>query len=115
MADDRVVAVAESTATLERHVSMSCSGTRNLNVWTRGVLMGGGDVASSVRIGMYMVPRTPLWYKNELVRVVVLPIWSVRRLGSHMVRWSMYVAWLGWCGGVKVEVLAHSHLKNGRD
>ena len=32
MTDARAVAVAESTAILEHHVSMSCSGTGNLNV-----------------------------------------------------------------------------------
>ena len=40
MADARAMAVAESIVTFERHVSMSCSGTGNLNVWTRGVLVG---------------------------------------------------------------------------
>jgi hypothetical protein len=115
MADARAVSVAESTATLERHVSMSCSGIGNLNMWTRGVLMGGRALASSVRAGMGRVSKTPLWYKNEVMRVVVLPICSARCLGFHMVRWSMHVAWPGWCGGVKVGVSAPSHLRNGRD
>jgi len=49
MADARAVAVAESAATLERNVSMFCSGTENLNVWTRGVLVGGGVATSLVK------------------------------------------------------------------
>ena len=92
MADARAVAGAEFTATLERHISMSCSGTRNLNVWTRGVLVGRGAVACSVWTEIRMVPKTPLWSKNEVLRVVVLPICSARCLGSHMVRWSTHVA-----------------------
>jgi hypothetical protein len=47
IADTKAVAVDEATATLERHVSMTCSGTRNLNVepmcpsgWRSGGLLG---------------------------------------------------------------------------
>ena len=112
MADARAVAVAKATATLERHVSMSCSGAGNLNVWTRGVLVGGEAVASSVRTGMCMVPKSPFWSKNEVARVVIpLLIWSARCLESQMARWSMHIAWLGWYGGVKVGVLAPSTSK----
>jgi hypothetical protein len=67
MVNARAVAVAGSTATLDRHVSVSYSGTGNLNVWTRGVLVSGGVVTSPVRTGICMVPKTPLWYKNEVV------------------------------------------------
>jgi len=109
------VVVADSTTTLERHVSMSFSGTGNMNVWTRGVLAGGGAVASSVRTGTCIVPKTPVWSKKEVVRMVVPPIWPTRCLGSQMVRWSMHVARPGWCGGVKVKVSAPSHIKHGRD
>ena len=59
MADFRAVAAAESTATLECHISMSYSGTGTTNVWTRGVLAGGGAVASSVRTGINMFSKTP--------------------------------------------------------
>jgi len=62
--------VVESTTTLERHVFMSCSGTGNMNVRTRGVLVCGGVVASSVRTGIGMVPMTPVWSKKEKGRVV---------------------------------------------
>ena len=44
IAGARAVVVAESAATLDRHVSVSCSGIGNLHVWTRGVLVGGGVV-----------------------------------------------------------------------
>jgi hypothetical protein len=74
MADARAVAVAESTATLERHVSMSCSGTENLNARTQGVVVGGGAVNSPIRTGICMAPKNALWYKKEVVRVVVSPI-----------------------------------------
>jgi len=74
MADDRAIAAAKSTATLDRHVSMACSGTGNENVWTRGVLVGGGALAFSVRTGRSMVPKTPLWSKKEVGRVIVSPI-----------------------------------------
>ena len=86
MADARALAAAESTAIVERHVSMPCSGTINLNVRTRGVMLGGGAVASLVRTGICMIPKFPLLFKNEVVRVVVHPIWSARCLGSQMVR-----------------------------
>ncbi len=86
MADERVIAMDESTATSERHVSVTCSGTGNKSVGTRGVLGGGGAVASSVRTGIRMVPRTPLWSKKEVERVVVSPICVESRRGSHMVR-----------------------------
>ena len=73
-AGERATAVDESTATLERHVFMACSGTGNISVGIRGVLGGGGAMASSVRSGICMVPRTPLWSKKEVERVVVSPI-----------------------------------------
>ena len=56
MADERAIAANESTANLERHVSMACSGTRNKSVGTRCILGGGGSRASSVRTGICMVP-----------------------------------------------------------
>ena len=93
MAEARTVAVAESTATLERQVSVSCSGTGNLNVGTRGVQVSGLAVTPSIKTGIRMVPKTPLWSKNEVMRVVVPLIWSSRCFGSQMVRWSIYVAW----------------------
>ncbi len=83
MAAARAVAEAESTATLERHVSMSGSGTGNLNVWTLGGLGGGCVVSASLRIGRRMLPMTPLWSKNEVVRVVVPPL----RLQDAPVLW----------------------------
>ncbi len=86
MADEREIAVDESTATLERHVSMACSGTGNMSVGTRGVLAGGGAMASSVRTGIRMLPRTFLWSKKEVERVVVSPICVESCRGSHMVR-----------------------------
>jgi hypothetical protein len=86
MVDERVIAVDASTATLERHDSMACSGTGNKSVGTCGVLGGGGAVASSVRTGIRMVPRTPLWSKKEVERVVVSPIYVESCRGSHMVR-----------------------------
>ena len=116
MTDTRVVAAAESTATLERHVSMSCSGTGNLNVYTRCVLTGGEVEASSIRTGISTVPMTLLSYKNEVGRVLVPPIWSARCLGSQMMRWSMHIAGPGWCGCLKVKDSAFSHLqKEGLD
>ena len=86
MADERVIAVDESIATLERHVSIACSGTGNKSVGTQGVLGGKGAVASSVRTGIRMVPRTLLWSKKEVERVVVSPIYVESCIGSHMVR-----------------------------
>jgi hypothetical protein len=86
MTDARVVTEAESTSTLERHVSRACSGTRNLNVWTRGGRGGGGAVSPSVRTGILMCPRTPLWSKKEVARVVVSPTWAVRRPKFQIVR-----------------------------
>jgi len=62
-----------------------------------------------------MVPKTPLLSKNEVVRVVVPSIWSERCLGFQMLRWSMYVALPGWCGGVKVGITTPSHIITGRD
>ncbi len=118
MANARAVAVAESTDTLERHVSMSCSGTRNLNVWTRCVLVGGGAVAFSVRTGIRMVPKTPLWSKNAVVKgggslyLVSTVLWIPN---GEVTDARRHVAWPGWCGGVKVGVSAPSHLKNGRN
>ncbi len=96
MAEAKLVAVAESTATLERQVSISCPGIGNLNVWTRGVLLDGDAVAASVRTGRRMVPKTPLWPRKEVGRVMVPPVWEARCRGSQIVRWSMYVAWSGW-------------------
>jgi hypothetical protein len=86
MAHETVIAVDESTVTLERHVSMECSGTGNRSVGTRGVLGGGGGVASSVRTGKRMVPRTPVWSKKEVERVGVSPICVESYRGSHIVR-----------------------------
>jgi hypothetical protein len=86
MADKRAMTADESTATLECHVSMTCSGTRNNSVATRSVLAGGGAVAFSVRTGKCMVPRTPLWSKKEVERVTMSPIRSERCRGSQMVR-----------------------------
>ena len=86
MADERVISVDESTATLERHVSMACSGTGNKSVGTRGVLGCGGALASSVRTGTRMVPRTPLWSKTEVERVVVSPICEESCRRFYMVR-----------------------------
>ena len=74
MADARAVAVDVSTATLECHVSMSCYGTGNSDVWTRGVLVAiGGGVTSPIRTGICMIPKNSLWSKNEVVRAVVPP------------------------------------------
>ena len=86
MADERVISVNESTATLERHVSMACYGNGNRSVGTRGVLEGGGAVVSSVRTGIRMVPKTPLWSKKEVERVLVSLIYVESCRGSHMVR-----------------------------
>jgi hypothetical protein len=74
IADARAVAVDESTATLERHVSKPFSGTGNMNERTQGILVGRGAVTFHVRTGIRMVPKTPLWSKNEAVRVEVSPI-----------------------------------------
>jgi hypothetical protein len=86
MADERVIAADESTATLERHISMACSGNGKRSVETRDFLGGGGAAASSVRTGIRMVPITPLWSKKEVERVVVSPICVESCRGSHMVR-----------------------------
>ena len=86
MADNRAIVVYEPTATLELHVSMARSGTGNINVGTRCVLAGGGALASSLRTGRSIVPRTPLWSKKEVERVMMSPIWSERCRGSQMVR-----------------------------
>ena len=86
MTDERAIAVDESTAILERHVSVACSGNGNKSVGTRGVLGGGGAMASSLRIVIYMVPRNPLWSKNEVERVVMSPICVDSCLGSQIVR-----------------------------
>jgi hypothetical protein len=86
IADGRVMAADESTATLKRHVLKACSGIGSRTVGTRGVLTSGGAVAFAVRIGRCMVPRTPLWSKKEVGRVMVSPICSERYLGSQMVR-----------------------------
>ena len=72
-------------------------------------------MASSVRIGRSMVHKTPLWSKKKVERVIVFLIWSARCRESQMVRWSMHLAKLGWCGGAKVEFSVPSHLKNARD
>jgi len=115
MADERAIAVAESTATLERNVFMACSGVGNKNARTRGVLTGGGAVASSVRNGSSMVPKTPSWSKKEVERVMVSPTLSARYIGFQIVRWSMHVVMQSWCGGVKVGVSsAPSHLEKER-
>ncbi len=74
------------TGTSERHVSMLGSGTGNLNVWTIGGLGGGYVVSALVRIGRRMLPMTPLWSKNEVVRLVVPPTWAARCPGSQIVR-----------------------------
>jgi hypothetical protein len=66
MADERVTAAADSTATSERHISMAYSGIGNKNAWTRVVLAGGGAVAFSVRIGRIMVPKTPSSLRRRL-------------------------------------------------
>jgi hypothetical protein len=78
IADKRAMAVDESTATLERHDSMAYSGTGNNCVGTRGVLVGEGAQASSVRTDRCMVPRTPLWSRKEVERVTMSPSWSER-------------------------------------
>ena len=83
MAADRAVAAAESTATLERHVSMARSGTGNKNVGTRDGLVGGGAVASSESTGRSKVPKTLLWSRKMVERVIVSPIWSAICRGSH--------------------------------
>ncbi len=86
MADARAIAGAESTSILERRVSMSGSGTGYLKVWTLGGIGGGGAVSASVRTGRHMLPRTPLWSENEVVRAVVLSTWDARCPGSQIVR-----------------------------
>lgn len=86
MANARALAGAESTATLERHVSMSGSGTGNLNVWTLGGMEGGGAVSVLVRTGRRMFPRTLLSSRNEVVRAVVPPTWDASCPGSQIVR-----------------------------
>ena len=40
MADEKTTVADEPIATLERHVSMACSGTGKSNVGTQGVLAG---------------------------------------------------------------------------
>jgi len=114
MADERAIATAGSTATLERHVSMPCSRTGNTNIGTQDGLEGGGAVASSVRTGRSTVPKAPLWYRQTVERVIVSPGWSASYLGSGMVRWSMHKAMHGWCKGVNVGVLAPFHIQNRR-
>ena len=94
-AEERAIAVAESTTTLERHVAMACFGTGKKNVWTRSVPAGGGAVAFLVRTGRSMVPKTPLWSKKEVERVIVSPVLSARYRGSPMARWLMHVALQG--------------------
>jgi hypothetical protein len=86
MANERAIAADESTATLERHDFITFSGTGNRDVESPGVVTGGGEVASSVRIGRNIVPMTPLWSKKEVERVMVFPILSRRCRGSQMVR-----------------------------
>ncbi len=51
MTNASAVALAESTTTLEHRVSMSGSGTGNLNVWILGDIGGGGAVSASVKTG----------------------------------------------------------------
>ena len=67
-----------------------------------------------VRSDKSMGPKTPLWSKKEVGRVIVPPIWLSRCPRTQMARCLMHVAMSGWCGGVKLEVSAPSHLKNGR-
>ncbi len=86
MADASAVAGAESTATVERHVSVSGSTTGNLNVWILGDLEGGGAVSASVRTGRRMLPRTPLWSRNEVVRAIIPPTWDASCPGYQIMR-----------------------------
>ena len=86
MADERAIAADESTATSVRHVSMACFGTGNWSIGTRGVFVGGGAVASSVRTGICRVARTSLRSKKEVERVKMSPICSERCLGSRTAR-----------------------------
>ncbi len=86
VADEKATVMDESSATLERRVSMACYGAENMSVWTRGVLGGEGVVTSLVGTGMCMVPKTPLWSKLEVERVVVSPICVESCHGSQMGR-----------------------------
>ncbi len=113
MADERAIAVDESIATLRCHDFMACSGTGKRSVGTRGVKGGGGAVASSVRTGRCMIPKTPLWSK-EVERVTVSSFYWRRCHGSQIVRLSMHVATQGRCGGTKVNFSSPFHLKKGR-
>jgi hypothetical protein len=91
--------VAESTATLERHVSMAYSGTRIRSVGTRGGLGSGGAMASSVRTGICMVHGRPAEYGN-LCHVQPIGIWvpHVKILGIW--EFGALRTWRNWGLGV---------------
>jgi len=50
--------------------------------------------------GMRIVALTPLWSRNAWVRVSASCIWVVMLWVSCIRKWSMHVAFLGWCVGV---------------
>ncbi len=80
-----LVGERESTATRAFHFARQYDGIGYLIVGTRGVmadLLGTG--AGGTRSGIEVVPRTPLWSRNDVPIVCVGPVWVVRPFGSQI-------------------------------
>ncbi len=87
-----LVGERESTATRAFHSARECGGIGYLNVGTRegmADLVGAG--AGGMRSGIEVIPRTSLWYRNDVPIVCVGPTCVVRPFGSQTAMWSMQV------------------------
>ena len=90
-----------------------CSG---MGYWNKGTLGGcgiGGAIAAAVRIGIDILPMTPLWSKNAEWMGCVTPICWVMWSGSHIVRWSIQLSGLAVDGVEKWGLLALSISQRG--
>jgi len=82
----------EFTVTRAFHSARECGGIGYLNVGTRGRMadvVGAG--VGGRRSGIEVVPRTPLWSRNDVPIVCVSPSWVVRPPGSQTTMCSMQV------------------------
>ena len=105
------VGECESISTCDFHAASVCGAIGYLNVGTLGGLPGVTvGSAGGMSRGREIVPRTPLWSRNDVAIVWVGSLWVARFCGSHMVMWSMHETWSGLDGGRNVGVVGPSHL-----
>ena len=107
--------VSESTDTLDFHSSRVNSGIGYRNTWTLGDLASGGAMATSFKIGSFIVPKTRLLYRKAVEKARVSPTYRDRCRGFQIARRLMHVACVGCLRGVNVGIVGPVHLVKGRD